>query len=67
MAQRRPEGGHGDPGPGTTKKGEGRTIYLTAALRTLLGRRRPRETLAKSREQITPRVFLRHGKPICSF
>ena len=39
--------------PGTTKNGEGRTIYLTAALRTLLeAQKAASEALAKTREQI---------------
>ena len=54
--------------PGTTKNGEGRTIYLTAALRTLLeAQKAAGEALAKDREQITPRVFHRRGKPIRGF
>ena len=54
--------------PGTTKNGEGRTIYLTAALRTLLeAQKAAGEALAKTQETITPRVFHRHGKPIRHF
>ena len=63
MAQRRFKGGHRHAGPGTTKNGEGRTIYVTAALRTLLeAQKAAGEALAKTHEQINPRVFLRHGK-----
>ena len=54
--------------PGTTKNGEGRTIYMTAALRTLLeAQKAASEALAKSQEKITPRVFHRNGKPIRHF
>jgi integrase len=49
---------------GSTKNGEGRTIYRTAALRTLLeAQKAAADALAKSQETITPRVFHRHGKP----
>ena len=65
MAARRPEGRHRHAGPRHTKNGEGRTIYLTAALRTLLeAQKAAGEALAKTQEKITPRVFHRHGKPI---
>jgi integrase len=54
--------------PGTTKNGEGRTIYMTTALRTLLeAQKAAGEALAKSQEKITPRVFHRKGKPIRGF
>src|SRR5688572_23852012 len=54
--------------PGTTKNGEGRTIYMTAALRTLLeAQKAAGEAVAKTRETITPRVFHRNGKPIRHF
>lgn len=54
--------------PGTTKNGEGRTIYLTCALRTLLETQKAAgEALAKAREQITPHVFHRNGKQIRRF
>ena len=53
---------------GSTKNGEVRTIYLTAALRDAPGGRRPPlRTLAKAQETITPRLFHRHGKPLRRF
>lgn len=54
--------------PGSTKNGEGRTIYMTEALRTLLeAQKAASEALAKTREEITPRVFTRNGRPIKTF
>jgi len=53
---------------GSTKNGEGRTVYMTSALRTLLeAQKAAGEALAKSQETITPRVFHRNGKPIRHF
>ena len=53
--------------PGTTKNGEGRTLYLTAALRTLLEARQRVSDELKARDQIVPQVFHRNGKPIRHF
>ena len=54
--------------PGSTKNGEGRTVYLTAALRTLLeGQETARDAL-KGKGTITPYVFTRRsGKPVKDF
>ena len=68
MAQRRPKAGTVSLDVGSTKNGEGRTVYLTVALRTLLQAQKAAfEALAKTQETITPRVFHRHGKPIRHF
>lgn len=53
--------------PGTTKNDDGRTIYLTAALRTLLEAQMAAAAALQARDVITPYVFHRHGKPIRDF
>lgn len=53
--------------PGTTKNGEGRTLYLTAALRTLLEARKEAADALKAKDEITPYVFHRNGKRIRYF
>jgi integrase len=53
--------------PGTTKNGEGRTVYLTAALRELLTTQKAAADALKAKGTICARVFHRRGKPIRSF
>jgi integrase len=54
--------------PGTTKNGEGRTVFMTAELKGLLEDQWAM-TMAIERQagQIIPEVFHRNGKPIRSF
>jgi integrase len=52
---------------GSTKNGEGRTIYLTAALRTLLEAQGTASDALKARNVICPFVFHRNGKRIRHF
>ncbi len=53
--------------PGSTKNGEGRTIYLTTALRTLLTAQKAETDALKQEDVIVARVFHRHGKQIKDF
>ena len=53
--------------PGTTKNGEGRTIYMTAALRVLLEDQRKAVDALKANGTIIPAVFHRNGRPIRGF
>ena len=53
--------------PGTTKNGEGRTIYLTTALRTLLEAQEKASEALKATNLICPFVFHRHGQRIKDF
>ncbi|MGE3512926.1 MAG: site-specific integrase, partial [Vicinamibacterales bacterium] len=54
--------------PGTTKNGEGRTIFMTKALRELLEEQRTAtKTLQDTENRIVPHVFHRAGKPIRDF
>ena len=53
--------------PGTTKNGEGRTIYLTTALRTLLEAQEKASEALKARDVICPYVFHRNGQRIKVF
>ena len=52
---------------GSTKNGEGRTIYLTAALRTLLEAQVTASDALKAQNVICPYVFHRNGKRIRVF
>jgi integrase len=54
--------------PGTTKNKEGRLIYLTPDLRSLLARQRTLTiALQKEKERIIPLVFHDHGYPIVNY
>ena len=53
--------------PGTTKNGEGRTVYMTAALRTLLEARQKAAEALQAKDLIVPQVFHRNGRPIRGF
>jgi integrase len=53
--------------PGSTKNGEGRTLYLTAALRVLLEAQKAIADTFKAKDMIVPYVFHRNGKRIKVF
>ncbi|MSQ47467.1 MAG: hypothetical protein EXR78_03605 [Deltaproteobacteria bacterium] len=54
--------------PGTTKNGDGRVIYMTAQMRTLLeGQRRQTLAFQQETQQIIPLVFHDHGQPISNY
>ena len=54
--------------PGTTKNGEGRTIFMTPELRSLLQDRRTKTTVIERQNgQIIPWVFHRNGRRIKDF
>jgi hypothetical protein len=59
MGSDRHEGGHGAAGPGTTKNGEGRLIYFTAALRRILVAQDVERQRLKKAGHIYPHVFFR--------
>ncbi len=54
--------------PGTTKNKDGRVIYMTPELRTVLERQREKTlSLQRQTDQIIPLIFHNEGEPICNY